>query len=194
MNKYPLFISFYTPEYNVQACSLRESLDKFGLDHDIQAVGSLGEWRKNCAMKGAFVRDHLKEASRPIVWVDADAVLLQEPTFFLTKGLEFCTWRKPNGNILSGTVYLAPTKASRLLTRRWAKLCDEKPKTWDQQLLTQAHRTLKDRDRPKWTSLPQGYCKIFDIHWRKGEVHEVVIQHNQASRQLKKVVDKCKKR
>ena len=137
-------------------------------------------------MKPAFIkRMRKKHRKRRVVWVDADAVIQKRPDLFLClNGADFAAHTLA-GELLSGTLYFAPTsRATRLLTR-WVAEQEATPTEWDQRTLVRA----LDGWKGERADLPAEYCRIFDN--RKQADVVPVIQHMQASRLLKRVVIKC---
>lgn len=176
----PIFVSYYTEPYRTHAEALRASLDAHGCEHDIELVDSAGSWEKNCAMKPEFVRRmRQKHRGRRIVWLDADAVVQQSPEL-LSKlnGADFAAHTLA-GELLSGTLYFAPTSRATRLVTRWNKEQGKTPTDWDQRTLARALVGWKGEH----TNLPPEYCRIFDNRKQKNVVP--VIRHMQASRLLK---------
>ena len=173
----PLFVSFFTPDYADDAERLRRSIDAQGLGCDIERVESLGKWEHNCSFKPSFIRNmRRKHPGRALVWIDADAEVVQRPTLFAKQnGTDFaCHWL--NEELLSGTLYFAATANATRLMNKWEKLCKENPDTWDQRVLVGALEGWKGTAR----ELPGAYCRIFDNPHQKDI--EPVILHHQASR------------
>jgi len=176
----PIFISYYTEPYRTHAEALRASLDVHGCEHDIELVDSDGSWEKNCAQKPGFIRRmRKKHKGRRIVWLDADAIVQQKPEL-LSKlnGADFAAHTLA-GELLSGTLYFAPTNRATRLVTRWNKEQAATPTEWDQRTLARALVGWKGEH----ADLPSEYCRIFDNRKQKGVVP--VIRHMQASRLLK---------
>jgi hypothetical protein len=188
----PLIVSFYTPEYREAAKRLTGSMDVLELEYDVRELPSLGKWRPNCCMKAQFVFDRLTEARRSILWVDADAEVLQKPVLFEDNTIEFAAWmgrERSRGHIRSGTLYFQNTTRCLRLVGKWNKLCKDQPGKMDQSLLHRAYFDMPEQERPTMTILPQGYCKIFDNRWFKHESKAEFVRHHQASRKLRRVVN-----
>ena len=75
----PLIVSFWAPNphQNYQALSVRmeESCHRFGLETHVVEMSNKGSWVWNCAQKGLFILNCLGKFERPILWIDADAVV-----------------------------------------------------------------------------------------------------------------------
>ena len=82
----PLLISFYAGAqyYHDCAAALASRCDALGIPHDIENLETQGEvaWDAICRMKSGFIARKLREAGRPVVWVDVDTEILQRPDFF----------------------------------------------------------------------------------------------------------------
>lgn len=72
---FPLVISFYSSEYACEVPGFIESLDRFGMKHEIVAIKSLGSWRANVGYKPIFILDQLKNHQRPVLFIDVDAII-----------------------------------------------------------------------------------------------------------------------
>jgi hypothetical protein len=176
----PLYVSFYTPGYAEEAAALRETLDRFGLPHEIRAMNSMGNWTHNCAMKSAFVCDMLHQRLRPVVWVDADARVVRYPDLFNSLDCDFAAHWRWDAELLSGTLYFAATDTAANLAKAWAERCIANPQRWDQRTLQETVASIEGlRD----ARLPASYCSIFDAPDMQDE--PAVILHTQASRRLK---------
>jgi hypothetical protein len=183
----PLFISFHTPDYALPAKHLEESCKEQGVRLHSKRLDPAGTWRENCAMKGQFVLDCLLEFKCPVVWVDADAQLKAKPRLFQKIGCDFAAfWPEGRRTLLSGTLFFNFSDKAIHLATEWAKACQQKgEKVWDQKLLTKVFEGVKAKKSPIFCHLPQGYCKIWDARWLKGETKEEVVVHYQYSRDVK---------
>jgi len=179
----PLFVSFYTPTYEEEANGLRASLDAFGLDHSIVAVPSRGDWIKNCAFKPAFLLRMMgARPGRALVWIDADGRVKKYPVIFNSLDCDFAAHWRNGEELLSGTMYFAPTVAARMLLEKWQVRIQLHPGVWDQRALAE----IVD-PRPDWlrvTKLPASYTRIFDAP-DMCDSADTVIEHRQASRKFR---------
>ncbi len=179
---FPLVVSFYTKGtlYEREIERLKASCEKFDIEGYFEAIPPRGSWVENCAFKGPFVADCLTRFKRPILWLDADAEIVQYPALFGSLSCDFAAY-KPK-HLLSGTLFFAYNLSSIALADLWATMCVRRTATWDQQLLEKAHRKQKGL---RFVNLPQGYCKIFDKPWAKNSEPHKCIVHHQASRRSK---------
>lgn len=196
MNMKPLFVSYYTPDYKERARALLRSMRKLDLDFDVRPIEEKGSWQKDSQYKAKFMWDMLienfdrnKGVGRPLVWVDADAEILNYPAQFFRGGTDFAAveWRHPNidkTELLSGTLYFANNVKCHRLVDAWVEECIAKPDDWDQRCLRRALNRFAD-DGLKITFLPVTYCFIFDIHRQIYPQVDPIICHYQASREAK---------
>ena len=69
-----VFVSYWTSKYKVAADRLRKSLDKFGLEHDIQETKDDG-WEANVRKKPTFIYEMMKKHSDAYAVVDRKSVV-----------------------------------------------------------------------------------------------------------------------
>jgi hypothetical protein len=177
----PVFVSFYTPAYTGEAAGLVASLELFGLPHDVALVPPLGNWTANCGHKPSFLLSMAEKwPGRPLVWLDADARVRQYPALFDSLDADFACHFKDGRELLSGTLYFAPTAPAAELLRRWEERCRTAPGEWDQRNLQAV--VAEGVPGLRVAELPPQYVQIFDLMAHHGEP---VILHRQASRKLK---------
>ena len=192
-----LVISYYTVDtpYEGEAKRLQASCVKWNIEAEIQGVKSHGTWERNCAIKPAFILQMLEKHRRPLFWVDADALFLQKPEFgqfsdcdiavrindFLAKDHE--------SYIASGSIFINDTLRAKEVIALWQEECAKQIalpgrvlEYWDQMGLRDVLQRKLDT---KITSLPLGYCKIFDLDDIFIRDEDVVVEHRQASRLYK---------
>jgi hypothetical protein len=190
----PIIIGYYTEgtSYAGLAQGLRQSAHRMGLEHDIRGLPSAGDWLANVNQKAGFVRDMMNEhPDRALVYVDVDARIVRYPALFeAIEGADFAAhtlahrdgWRE----LLSGTLWFAPTACAHELVDLWCAECDAHRDRFDQ-LNLQAAVDRWDGDR---VDLPPEYCRIFDNKFQGGEESPVIV-HHQASRSFKSEIDRA---
>ncbi len=183
--KRPIITSFISRGggYEEQVVYLKDSLRRFNLESDIEGIEDRGDWHSNVFYKPHFISKMLlKHAGRPIVFVDADAKIRNNPVLFNNLEEDFAVYFHHKNELLSGTLYFGNTEGSRFLIDEWIKEDERNPKTHMPQ---KNLRAVFDRikDKISWKELPVGYCMIYDSRLR----HRVdpVIEHFQLSRQYK---------
>jgi len=179
--KYPLpiFASFYTPDYGDSAARLARSCDKFHLQYCIERMKDKGSWKENCDQKAKFIRQVRKRnPGAPVVWIDADAEVLEYPKLFhqLDPAVDVAYAKIGHQDeVLSGTVYFAPTDGATQLLLRWQKFIDQNKGEVDQVNLGLALKNWVGNSH--W--LPDEYCRIFD-HPKQGSELPVIMQYQQS--------------
>ena len=80
----PIIICYYTKDtgYENEIENLITSCEKFSLPYVVDAIDSLGTWEKNCCYKPRYILDKITSLKRPVLWLDADCVVVQKPTLF----------------------------------------------------------------------------------------------------------------
>lgn len=193
----PVIVSFYTlnTPYEQEVQGLIESCKKWGLEYCIEGLPSRGSWAKNCGVKPLYIQQKLQTLQRPLLWIDADAAILQKPDFSFLKGYDlsarlvpFLPWKNPS-KLMSGTVFFNYTEKSLNIVRRWVRLCAKRlasdPDHWDQAALRDI---VKREKKAKILPLPISYVKIYDLDVLFIEQSDVVIEHYQAARRLKNAI------
>lgn len=176
----PVFTSFYTDAYRDHAEGLIASLEAFGLEHDVRHLPSGGNWLTNVNHKAVFLLSMMaRHPDRPIVWLDADARVRQAPKLFDTLSCDFACHYRHGVELLSGTMYFAPTAAAVQLLQAWHFKCAKHPERWDQVSLQDTIADMGDALRVE--RLPATYTCVFD----DPKMGPPVIEHLQASRQLR---------
>jgi hypothetical protein len=158
---------------------------------------SLGSWELNCQMKAEVILEELESSGKDVVWVDADAIFVNQPEFFdyMAKKNHFdicCYYLKSSYNdneLMSGTIYFKNTKKTIEVIEKWIEL-NSKNKEWDQRNLQKIIEQTKD---VRIIPLPEAYIKVKGNRFQDPKI-EPVIFHNQASRRFKGAVQKKKKR
>lgn len=185
-----MFVSFFTPAYREAAERMLASLNQFRLDYLIEGCADDGDWQANTLMKPGFIWAQLAHGyDRPVVWVDADAVVRACPVALERNwdsvDIRAVRWKRPdNGRteVLSGTVGFAPTPAAKAVLERWVENCHANPRHWDQWSL-QAAILATPEARVEW--LPEEYCWIFDTFKAAFPGRTPIIEHFQMSRQMR---------
>lgn len=186
----PLFVSFATAQtpYEEELEHLLESLERFGLDHRCEVVANRGSWQANSAFRPTWLLRLMDELERPLVWIDADAVIRARPVELERSGFDFMAFFHPDGRPAGGTLYFAPTPGGRRLLAGWEGRARTPFERWPEshRKLTELH--LRDAWREVGSELAvnrleEPYLRIFD--WGSGEP---VVEHYQASRRFKRQV------
>lgn len=176
-------VAFYTIDtpYETEVQHLINSLQKRGIDYEIFPVSNKGTWVQNCGQKPTVISMALRATSQDILYVDADAVIEGDISYFDTLDADIGFHRLNGKELLSGTIFFRNTQKTRELVLLWEMAQKETPKEWDQKVLDRVLATHGEKLGIVIANIPERYCKIFD---RKSEEPGVII-HNQASRKYK---------
>ena len=188
----PVITSFYTEGtgYKQEADRLRKSLEALDdVEWFIDSVPNLGSWEKNASYKANFMRDMLDKFQRPVVWVDADAVVHSYPALFdeieADIAAHYLTWnefgRVMEGGLRSGTLYLEPTEATNKLIKQWLENNQLKPNVSFPQ--SNLHDAVEQTPELRVYKLPREYCCI--VGWAEHYHITAVVEHLQASRKFR---------
>lgn len=183
-------IGVYTLDYLELARRCVNSLADLSISSDFRLMPDQGGWSKNTRHKPAVIREMIKEyKDRPLVCLDADAVVKRPPTLFdeLSKRkdidigafiLDLSKYRPGPKvqKIQGGTLFLNPTKTTQEIVDEWAKECERCVGVGNQPILNYVLKKISHRFFP----LPEEYCVIFDL---MSSVKDPVIIHYQASRE-----------
>ena len=192
----PIVINYYTSgtPYENEVAGLRSSLEKLGMESEIVGIKTRGSWEQNCAFKAQFIQDAYHRHDRPVLWIDADAVVHDFPRLLAGAEADFAIGKSAGWELSSGTVYFNRTPLAERLLKRWVTLCQTSPRIWDQIHLDRAWEEVT-ATFPLYTQwLPQTYVKIFDMAWESrllnsgDDVCHPVVEHFQASRHFKEQV------
>jgi hypothetical protein len=203
-------VTFYTPEYKNEAeewlktCEQHLKGDVFYLFKAYE-MPSKKSWVHNCTMKAEVILKAMKEFNSGIVWTDADARFKQYPLLFnKLQDYDFgCfwipeVWNKPqnkklkpwsrgNEALAGGTLFFNNTQIAIDLIEAWKIESNQNPSVWEQQSLQKVWENF-DNKGLKTFNFPQAYCKVLDCNWF-GETEITIIEHTQASRKLKRIVN-----
>lgn len=154
-------ISFCTPdaEYVARAAELKQDCIRLGLPHRIEELPSTGSYLKNTCMKPEYIRDCLRLAKSPVLWVDCDGSILKHPTFFDNcNGFDFVAKRMSAARDRTwhvGTMWFNYTPAMMAFIDRW---CENTQRISDESALERTWQELGDSI--KCSDLPITYFEI----------------------------------
>ncbi|MFI5333752.1 MAG: putative nucleotide-diphospho-sugar transferase [Chlamydiales bacterium] len=201
--KFPVVVSFYTKNtpYEQEVQALIASCKRFDLSFSIDGIDSFGSWELNCAFKPFFLYQKLQELNTPLLWVDADAVFVAKPAALQEFSGDLAVRLNEEladdhpSKVMSGTVYVNNTSRSQELLRRWAQECVKElmregrtEEFWEQ---TALRDILLAKDlKIDLRSLPLSYVKIPGHPLDEKNILSPIIEHHQASRRFKKIVNK----
>ncbi len=163
----PLLVNYYTRNtpYEHEARKLAESCRALNVELLSEPIDPRGSWEFNCAFKARFLKSVFSAlgSSRPIVWVDADAIVRRTPDLFRGDLWDFAIHKHYGWMFASGTIYFGPTPAAAELLDRWLFLCDADPGQWDQVHLGSAWEDTAAARPLRTLWLPESYTRVFDF-------------------------------
>jgi hypothetical protein len=176
------------------------SCELYNLEHAIEGVDSFGSWEINCAFKPFFILGKLKEYKRPVLWIDADGVFVQKPSAITAFNADLaarinddCPDLHPS-KVISSTIFVNNTPKGMNLMRHWAqesqRMLNQENRTeefWDQIALRNI--LASNTDKAVISPLPLAYAKIFDHPKDLKDPTPSIIEHYQASRRYKKLIN-----
>lgn len=201
MDQLPLVVSFYTKNtpYEEEVDALRRSCKAFGIDCLIEGVVSMGSWEMNCAFKPLFLLEKLEKLNRPLLWVDADAVFLDQLSWQESFIADVAVRLYPcaddhRSRIVSSTVFVNATAKARFALQMWAIECTRRlqdrfriKEVWDQEVLRDV--LFKREYEIDWRPLPESYLMIAGHPLDESLGFMPVILQYQASRRCKKFIN-----
>ena len=198
------YVAYYTHTYRkTWEQNLKPSLEKFNLNYYVDELKEEKDWKRNTDYKPLFLWKCLQKfPGQHLVYLDVDAVIQTNPVLFGQIPIEFdlaChffEWESHYGykhseglkELLSGTLLIRNTPKVNILVQDWNSNAHRYG--WEQKALAESIKKFPDI---KVYELPRGYCYIATTP--SGEAPAVplarpIIVHYQASRQLKRIVNK----
>ncbi len=194
---FPTVVSYYTQHtgYEREVRNLIASCQALGLPYYVEGVPSFGSWERNCCYKPRYLLDKLAALRTPLLWVDADAVIVKKPHLFTSLDADIALRivdtlpATSSSKMISGTLFCNTTHATKQLLQEWEEECqrllsERQGEVWDQVAL----RNVALRSKAKIASLPRAYYTIYDTMTPACQ-KEAIIIHYQASRIFKKEID-----
>lgn len=188
---HPLIVSYYTPgtAYEDHASALKASVDRLGLDSRIEPRAPKASWVENCAQKALFVRDMRQQDERPILWIDADAILRRPVTELERFSGDFAVVKRGGWSFYGGQVYFGSGPNAEDLIERWCRYCTDYPNIWDQVSLGYAWWDLSLETDLQTLWLEPGLFAKSKRNWlaryAQGVLSKAAVVHKQESRRSK---------
>lgn len=142
--------------YNAEIAKLRASLERLELPHEIRTIYTGARWKVVCRMKPQFIGDMLKSnAGKDVLYLDADAIVLQHPALFDAFQGDVGVVLRPPGELFASTIYVKNNDRGRGLVAEWIRALGDHPKEIDQ--------TVLQRVVDRWTML--NLATIVGLPW-----------------------------
>lgn len=195
---FPTVISFYTENtpYEKEVEGLIATCKKFDIPYSIDPLPNFGSWEKNCCFKPKYIQKKLSMLQKPVLWLDADAIIYQKPTLFETFDADIALHSNTElpdthpSKVNSGTLFFNSTPKAHDLLAKWDEetelLLETDSEPWDQVSL----RNVLLKSDVKIHNLDVRYCQIYNKIKDEESLKSSFFIHFQASRTLKKIINK----
>lgn len=189
---------YYTPAYRQFFSRLVESNRRFDYDLNFYVQEDMGSWVRNCGLKPFLLSVMMRNWTerRPptehdgLLYLDADATIERAIPFEELGDCDIAARRDPKRpeSLLSGTLFLRASPGGREILRQWVELQVARPDRWDQVNLSDVVAGM--RHQVRLLELPTKWAWIQGIDG-EAERNEAIICHWQASRSMRKIVDRA---
>ena len=174
--------NLYTKHAKILECSAQ----KIGINVHFKSLPQDG-WQKIIALKPSFIAEFHRELKEPVLYIDVDAIILEDIKPYFESITEDIGVHFINGNrLLSGTMFINNTPNAYLLMAEWEKRMQAEPDEWDQIILQKLILEWVEAKRVTLRNLPPEYTFIFDTSRKAyGDSVQPIIEHLQASRDIR---------
>jgi len=189
-------ISFYTKNYTDIVATLIKSLDAFKIPYDIELVKDVGSWKRNTFYKIPFIVKKLKQYNHPLVWLDADAEIIQFPKLFdevgdaLMAGV-YTPLKHPKHEFVSNVMYFVPSEEVFGYLKEASKLIKDFPHIYDKKMVGEQFYMQSVLEANNWKGRLRfkefPYTYAMASYWPRSKFYSLckepyVIKQYQASR------------
>ena len=109
--------SLYTKHAKILECSAI----KFGIKFHFESLPQ-DEWQRIIALKPSFIAEFHRKLKEPVLYIDVDAIILEDIKPYFNSITEDIAIHFINGNrLLSGTMFINNTPNAYLLMDEWEK-------------------------------------------------------------------------
>jgi hypothetical protein len=194
----PMFLSFFTPDYEECALELGKDCQRLGVDFQMTCIDKFHSWMEATYGKAFFIKSALETIGGDsdfdgIVWIDADARMRARPEFLYTLDPVRCDIAAHIYNereLLSGTVWFANNAKCREVVDTWCAYNSGEISCLEQKNLDHA---IKDTKDVRFVNLDPALCYIFDLSKRVYPDLVPIIEHFQRSRQTRRKERLCQR-
>ena len=147
-------VSFATPKYEEEIQPLLKGLKEFNIPYEIHLIPAFESWQLANHHKAIFIKEMLLKHQHPVVWLDADTEIRQNPKLFDKLDCDVAVNFFRDVQLCGGVMYFAPSAVA--LIDRWIEENNNHPERWESENL---HAVLGEA---KLFKLPREYC-TFDL-------------------------------
>jgi len=201
-------VGYYSRDtpYEREAELLLASLERFDVDAFVASRPDAGSWDRNVGAKPFFIRRIRQFFAGPLLYVDVDAFVHEDPRPWLepfvedrvdfalhyfrgpAKGHDRAKVRETGWWPLTGTIFVADTIGARRILDRWCETNVDKRAAGDesgggQRNLQEILPELERSPAYRIGRLPGALCYVYDKPWAYHADEPVVIEHTIASRE-----------
>lgn len=155
---------FYTNDglYTKQAEILKASAERLNIPIDLR-VYNKNEWQKIIAFKPTFIAQMRRELKGPILFIDADAIILEDiRPYYESITEDIGVHYLNNIELVSSTLFINDTLNAHALMDEWEKLQLASPEVWDQKVLESLIEDWIKIDSISVKKTNERYTYIFD--------------------------------
>lgn len=156
---------FYTNDglYTKHALILKASAEKLHIPIDLRMYDK-DDWQKIIAFKPTFIAQMRRELKGPILFVDADAIILEDiRPYYESITQDIGVHYLNDVELVSSTLFINDTLNAHTLMDEWERRQLASPDVWDQKVLEEL---VEDRIKDNSISVKktsERYTYIFDI-------------------------------
>lgn len=182
------FITYYTPKYSACATMLTADAEAFGLDLIAEPLPAFKDWQQATRFKATFIGAYLNKLNEDVCFIDADARIRKDPVLIKELSSADCDIAAvyfKDIELLSGTLWMANTPIVKEIITDWIALNidPKRSRSVEQQNL----QVILDKyPECRFRRLPPEYAAIFDLSRMFYKDIEIVIEHFQRSRQIRR--------
>jgi hypothetical protein len=185
----PVVVSAYTrgTGYEQEVTRLKKSVLARGLAGFFQGSDPRGSWQENVAFKSDFITAMARyHPTRSLLWLDADAELLQSPDLLRDCRVDLGYVQLTSGEVMGCAIYLGNPPHWRVIPflEAWRSACHSDYSVIDQLHMQRLLAEAAWATRLSRLLLPLTYCKFFDQELLVDQ--QPVVEQFQASRRLAK--------
>lgn len=136
---------------------LARSLTALGLDFDIEVIDAAAPGRLHGFEKAEFILKMWRKHNRPLLWVDADAELMELPQLPASLDCDFAVHKWNRWEMSSRTLYFGRSPAAEAMLKTWHNIAASYPAVWDGYALDQAWSLVSSQMSLDTVWLPRAY-------------------------------------
>jgi hypothetical protein len=154
----PRIVSCYPRDLGEgHAEQLEASLTALGLDFAIEPIDTVAPGKLLGFEKSNFILKMWQQDSRPLLWVDADAILIDQPSLPPGAACDFAVHKWNRWEMAGRTLYFGRSHAAETMLRTWHCLASSYATIWEGYVLDQAWSLVSSQMALDTVWLPRSY-------------------------------------